>query len=82
MAAIALDAKSPTGRVTGDRQAAGEATASLSRRPDDGEPAAASVLALIPFDDHAKGALWRTSAQAQHFEARTVPSMPRRCAAH
>lgn len=37
-------------------------------------PAAASVPALIPFDEHAKDALQRTFAQAQHFESDTIGS--------
>ncbi len=37
-------------------------------------PAAASVPALIPFDEHAKDALQRTFAQAQHLEADTIGS--------
>jgi len=37
-------------------------------------PAAASVPALIPFDEHAKDALQRTFAQTQHFEADTIGS--------
>lgn len=37
-------------------------------------PAAASVPALIPFDEHAKDALQRTFAKAQHLEAGTIGS--------
>ncbi len=37
-------------------------------------PAAATVPALIPFDEHAKSALQRTFAEAQHLEAETVGS--------
>jgi hypothetical protein len=37
-------------------------------------PAAASVPALIPFDEHAKDALQRTFAEAQHLEADTIGS--------
>jgi len=32
------------------------------------------VPALIPFDEHAKDALQRTFAQAQHFEVDTIGS--------
>ena len=37
-------------------------------------PAAASVPALIPFDEHVKDALQRTFAQAQRLEADTIGS--------
>jgi hypothetical protein len=37
-------------------------------------PAAASVPALIPFDEHAKDALQRTFAEAQHLAAGTIGS--------
>lgn len=37
-------------------------------------PAAASVPALIPFDEHAKDALQRTFAEAQHLGCDTVGS--------
>lgn len=37
-------------------------------------PAAASVPALIPFAEHAKHALQRTFAEAQHLSADTIGS--------